>query len=143
MNVPPITVLLAGDTTSRSATLRKWLSRWGCHCQFAASFREACGLMSQTEFDLVLCHYELPDRTAFPLLDWLDGSRSTLLFSARAGKCTRWLPVIERGKRCLDRPLLQTTDLPDVLGSILEGHAGSEPQRNGVSADELEHVATR
>ena len=143
MSSTPTTVLLAGDITTRSATLRKWSRHLDCYWQFAASFQDACRLMSQREFDLVLCQYDLPDRTAFPLLDWLEGSGSTLLFSARAGSGRRWLPVIERGKRCLDRPLLQTTDLPDVLGSILEGHAGSEPQRNGVSADELEHVATR
>src|ERR1700741_67824 len=99
------TVLLAGDTSTRSATLRQWSRHLDCNWQFAASFQDACRLMSEREFDLVLCQYELPDRTAFPLLDWLEGSHSTLLFSARARKGTRWLPVIERGKRCLDRQL--------------------------------------
>ena len=143
MNLTPMTVLMAGDTTSRSATLRKWLRRRGCRCQFVASFREACRLMSQTEFDLVLCQYELSDRTAFPLLDWLDGSRSTLLFSARAGKCTRWLPVIERGKRCLDRALLLTTDLPNALEKMLDGSAGIDAMETAVPAKELEKVGTR
>jgi hypothetical protein len=143
MSSTPTTVLLAGDITTRSTTLRKWSCRLNCCWQFATSFQDACRLMSEREFDLVLCQYELPDRTAFPLLDWLEGSRSTLLFSARAGRGSRWLPVIECGRRCLDRPLLQTTDLPNALGSMLDGHAGSEPQGTGVPADELEHIGTR
>ena len=77
--------------------------------------------MSQREFDLVLCQYELPDRAAFPLLDWLEGSPSTLLFASGAGRRSRWLPVIERGERCLDRPLLKSSDLPDALEKMLDG----------------------
>jgi hypothetical protein len=50
------------------------------------------------------------------------------------------LPVIERGKRCLDRPLLQSTDLPNVLGKMLDGHANSDSQGSGVLARELEQV---
>ena len=144
MNSTPTTVLLAGDTAARSATLRKWLCRRGCYCQFATSFQDACRLMSQREFDLVLCQYELPDRTAFPLLDWLEGSRSTLLFSAKAGRSSsRWLPVIERGKRCLDRPLLQTTDLPNALGNMVDGPIGGDAMGTAVSVEDLEVVGTR
>src|SRR4029077_12513520 len=115
MSSTPTTVLLASDTTTRSTMLRKCSPHLDCYWQFASSFEDACRLMSRREFDLVLCQYELPDRTAFPLLDWLEGSRSTLFLSTRAGRGSRWLPVIERGKRCLDRPLLQTKDLPDAF----------------------------
>ena len=143
MSRTPATVLLAGNTTARSATLWKWLGQRGCNCQFAASFQDACRLMSQKEFDLVLCQYELPDRTAFPLLDWLEGSRSTLLFSAKAGRGRRWLPMIERGKRYLNRPLLQTTDLPYALGNMVDGPLGSDAKGSAVSAEDLEQVGTR
>jgi CheY-like chemotaxis protein len=114
MNGTSTTVLLAGDTASRSATLRKWLGQRDCHCQFATSFVETCRMLSQREFDLVLCQYDLPDRTAFPLLDWLEGSPSSLIF-ARSGRGRRWLPVVEGGQRRLDRPLLRTIDLPNTL----------------------------
>jgi CheY-like chemotaxis protein len=137
------TVLLAGDTAARSATLRKWLSHRRCHCQFARSFQDACRLLSQRKFDLVLCQYELPDRTAFPLLDWLEGSPSTLIFAARSGRSSRWLPVVERGKRCLDRPLLRTTDLPSALGDMLDGLVGRNVGGNAVSAEDLEQVSTK
>jgi hypothetical protein len=48
-----------------------------------ASYRDAFNLVSHTQFDFVLSQYQLPDRTAFPLLDWLVGSFATLFFSAR------------------------------------------------------------
>lgn len=136
------TVLLAGDTAARSATLQRWLSHRGCHCQFAKSFQDTCRLLSQTKFDLVLCQYQLPDRTAFPLLDWLEGSSSTLIFAAGSGRSSRWLPVVERGKRCLDRPLLRTTDLPNTLGDMLDRLVGQKWEENAVSADDLEQVST-
>jgi DNA-binding response OmpR family regulator len=127
MSSTPVTVLLASDSPLRSATLRQWPRDMDCNWQFAASFQDACRLMSQREFDLVLCQYELPDRTAFPLLDWLEGSHSTLLFSARTGKYSSWLPVIERGKRYLDRPLLRGVNLPKALRGMLDGHSKSIP----------------
>lgn len=143
MSGTPTTVLLVGDTIPRSATLREWLSHSKVQCQFAASFQDACRLMSQKEFDLVLCQYQLSDRTAFPLLDWLNGSRSTLLFSASAGRDSCWLPVIERGKRCLDRRLLHITDLPDDLGKLLDGHAASDTLGSAVSLESVEEVSSK
>lgn len=143
MSATPTTVLLVGDTSARSATLRKWLRNRDCRWQFAASFQDACSLMSQSEFDLVLCQYDLPDRTAFPLLDWLEGSRSTLLFSAKGRRGSRWLPVIERGERCLDRPLLRTTDLPNTLGNMVDGPVGSGVMETELTAEALEQVGIK
>ncbi len=142
MKNTPTTVLLVGHNAARSAKLNQWLSD-RCHCQFAASFDDACRLMSEREFDLVLCQYELADRTAFPLLDWLEGSHSTLLFTARSGNGSRWLPVIESGKRCIDRPLLKTANLANGLRDMLDGHTDSDSRGNGVSSEVFEQVGTR
>ena len=143
MNNAPATVLLAGDHATRSSTLRKWSCQLDCYWQFASSFEDACRLMSQKEFDLVLCQYNLRDRTAFPLLDWLEGSRSTLVFAARAGRGSRWLTMIERGQRCLDRPLLQTKDLPTTLASVLKEHPDGDSPREEILAGDLEQVGVR
>lgn len=143
MNNTPATVLLAGDSATRSSALRKWCCPLDCYWQFASSFEDACRLMSQKEFDLVLCQYDLRDRTAFPLLDWLEGSRSTLLFAARAGRDIRWLTMIERGQRCLDRPMLQTKDLPNTLGSVFKGHPEHDSPGKESLAGDLEQVGVR
>jgi CheY-like chemotaxis protein len=119
MNGTP-TVLLAGDNVLRSQTLREWLQRRNCHCESATSFSDICRELTQKDFDLIVCQYDLPDRTAFPLLDWVDGSPSTLIF-AGSRHSPRWLTVVERGRRCLDKPLLTTADLSNTLGRILDG----------------------
>ena len=79
-------VLLVGEAANNSLQLLQWLKRRGCRCEVAQSYREAFNLVSRTQFDLVLSQYQLPDRTAFPLLDWLVGSPATLFFSARDRK---------------------------------------------------------
>jgi CheY-like chemotaxis protein len=142
MNGTPTTVLLASDAALRSATLRTWLAQRGCQCQLVASFQQACRELSQREFDLVLCQYNFPDRTAFPLLDWLEGSSSTLIF-ARSGRGKRWLSMVEHGKRCLDRPLLRTNDLPATLGKILDGSVDSDTEEAVAAADDLVQVGAK
>jgi len=136
-------VLLAGDIAMRSATLRKWLGQRGCHCELVTSFEDACRALSQREFNLVLCQYNLRDRTAFPLLDRLEGSPSTLVFSAESRRGSRWLPVIERGKRCLDRPLLRTTDLPVALGKILDGSANTDIKGHVALVEDLQQFSAK
>ena len=73
-------VLLVGETARSSLQLLQWLNNRGCRCQLAQSYRDACNLVSRAQFDLVLSQYQLPDRTAFPLLDWLAGSRRDSIF---------------------------------------------------------------
>ena len=120
MSIRPVMVLLVGETARSSLLLLRWLNRRGCCCQLAQSYRGACDLISSTQFDLVLSEYQLPDRTAFPLLDWLVGSPATLFFSTRVEDGSLWLKMLERGKRCVGAPLLRSGDLPKALTSLLE-----------------------
>ena len=126
MTNPTATVLLVGEGAVRSVPIRRWLKTRGCPCESAASFQDACSLMSRNEFDLVLCQYELPDRTAFPLLDWFEGSHSTLVFSTKAGRKSWWVPMIERGERCRDRAPLKSSELPGALEKIFESASGCQ-----------------
>lgn len=121
------TVLLVGDTAARSATVRKWLSLHR-HSSVAKSH------------DLVLCKYQLADHTAFPLLDWLEGSISSLVLCAKSGRGSRWLPVIERGERRLDRRLLRANNLPCALESILNGRARKCSAASKVSTEHVDRV---
>jgi len=127
-------VLLIGETARSSTQLMKWLSKRGCQCYFATSFRDACNLISRTQFDLVLCQYQLPDRTAFPLLDWLSGSPATLFFSTAVENGCLWLPMLERGERCVGAPLLRSSEFTGALAKVL---------RVEVRSDEMETVASQ
>jgi CheY-like chemotaxis protein len=132
MNVTPKMVLLVGESTKATLPLERWLSERGCQCRFAGSFREACRLLSEMEFEVVLSQYQLPDRTAFPLLDWLDGSSTTLFLSATVENGTLWLPMIEHGKRCVGAPLLRPGEFKNALAKVLNSE---------IPTNELELVA--
>src|SRR4029077_3118612 len=120
MSVRPLMVLLVGETARSSLHLLQWLNRRGYRCQLAQSYRGACDLISCTQFDLVISEYQLPDRTAFPLLDCLVGSPATLFFSTRIEDGSLWLKMLERGKRCVGAPLLRSSDLTNALVSALD-----------------------
>ena len=105
-----IMVLLVGENICHSPRRVQWLHDRGCHCEFAPSYRNACSALSRSEFDVVLSEYQLPDRTAYPLLDWLVGTPATLLFCARVEDGFLWLKMLERGERCLNAPVLRAND---------------------------------
>jgi CheY-like chemotaxis protein len=133
MAAKPIMVLLVGETARSSLQLLRWLSRRSCRCQFAQSYQDACNLVSCTQFDLVISQYQLSDRTAFPLLDWLAGSPATLFFSTRVEDGSLWLKMLERGKRCVGAPVLRQNGLIEALGTVLD---------TAVESYELEDVAS-
>jgi CheY-like chemotaxis protein len=114
-----ISVLLAGDDVGQSPKLLRWLQSRGCSCHFASSYRNVCQLLLHAQFDLVLCQYHLPDRTAFPLLDLLGGSSATLFFSTRVENGSLWLPMLERGERRIGTPLVLSSDLILALDKVL------------------------
>ena len=120
MSRESISVLLVGESVRHSAQLVQWLESRGCTCRFAPSYRDACTAISRIQFDLVLSQYHLPDRTAFPLLEWLAGSPATLFFSTRVEDGSLWLKMLERGKRCVGAPVLRQNGLMEALGTVLD-----------------------
>jgi CheY-like chemotaxis protein len=119
MSTKLISVLLVGEALESFPQLLRWLDSRGCRCQLAQSYRDACKLVSCTQFDLVLSQYQLPDRTAFPLLDLLVGSPATLFFCARVEDGSLWLKMLDRGNRCVGAPLLRSDDLTEALGTVM------------------------
>jgi hypothetical protein len=126
MSNRPIMVLLVGEVPGSSLELLLWLYERGCRCHFATSYRDACSLISRTQFDLVLSQYRLPDRTAFPLLDCLIGSPATLFLSTVEESGGLWWPMLERGKRCIGAPLLRPNAFNEALAKMLGAESGPD-----------------
>jgi hypothetical protein len=124
VSTDPINVLLVGESVRRSPKLAQWLEHQDCTCRFAPSYRDAFMAISRIEFDLVLSQYDLPDRTAFPLLERLAGSPATLLFSARVERGLLWLKMLEGGERCVGFPAMRSNALIATLDQALT-HAPS------------------
>ena len=74
-------ILLVGENLQRCLELRGWLDDREYPCEFSESFQEALRRRSQKQFELVISEYQLPDRSAFPMLDLLAGTPTTLFFS--------------------------------------------------------------
>lgn len=94
-----VEVLLVGDTAQSSLHLTQWLERRGCRCQFSSSCQEACNLIAGQVFDFVLSHFALPDNSAYPLMEKLVGSATTLFFSKLTEDGCLWIPALSQGKR--------------------------------------------
>lgn len=75
-----ISILLVGENLQRCPELHRWLDNQRLRCECAASYQGACSRIPRRQFGLVISEYQLPDRTAFPLLDLLAGSPATLFF---------------------------------------------------------------
>jgi hypothetical protein len=118
-----IKVLLVGQTARSSFQLLQWLDNQGCQCHFASSCSDACIVISQTAFDLVISQFELQDRTAYPLLDRLMGSTATLFFSKRVENGCWWLPMLVRGRECVGAHGLRPSEFLDALGKSLAYNA--------------------
>jgi hypothetical protein len=118
-----IKVLLVGQTARSSFQLLQWLDNQGCQCHFASSCNDACIVISQTAFDLVISQFELQDRTAYPLLDRLIGSTTTLFFSKRVENGCWWLPMLVRGRECVRAHGLRPGEFLDALGKALAYNA--------------------
>jgi len=131
MSAKPLFVLLVGENVRSS--LLPWLKARGARCQFARSYRDASFLIFYTGFDLVLSEYQLPDRTAFPLLDLLEGSSATLFFGTRVEDGFLWLRMLEGGKRCIGVPLLRSHELTTALATLLNAPV-EQSQQEAVSA---------
>jgi CheY-like chemotaxis protein len=125
MGINPVMVLLVGEGARNAFHLLRWLHHRGCSCHVAQSCLDACDLVSRAKFDLVLSQYQLPDRSAFPLLDRLVGSRTTLFFSTRLENGSLWLKMLERGKPCSGARALRSSTFPAALARVLD--AASEP----------------
>lgn len=119
-------VLLVGQTARSSFQLLQLLDDTGCQCRFASTYRDACTLIAQTAFDLVISQLELPDRTAYPLLDWLRGSTATLFFSKTVENGCLWLPMLVRGREWVGAHALGAGEFRDILGKTLAYSAREE-----------------
>ena len=129
-------ILLVGETAQSCLQLMQWLERRGCRCHFASSCKDACRLISDMRFDFVLSHFELPDRSAFPLLQKLIGSTTSLFFSTRIENGCLWLPTLAKGRRWPDTRVLRPNEFAVAMGIALQDAcSGNNEATNPVAAD--------
>jgi CheY-like chemotaxis protein len=135
MRDSPISILLVGEKVQRCAELHRWLHNRGLWSEYAEFYRDACSRISRRQFDLVISEYQLPDRTALPLLDMVAGSPATLFFSRALTTDFLWLLMLDRGRRCVGAPTVRSSNLHGALDRVL--HAIGNTRELERLADEL------
>jgi CheY-like chemotaxis protein len=138
MRDSPISILLVGEKVQQCAELHRWLHSRGLWCEYAEFYRDACSRISRRQFDLVISEYQLPDRTALPLLDMLAGSPATLFFSRALTTHFLWLLMLDRGRRCVGAPAVRSSNLHGALDRVL--HAIGNTRELESLADELTSI---
>ncbi len=137
MSVVGVEVLLVGPRARGSSQLLQWLGSCECECHFATTCKEACALLSRSGYDLVLSEYDLPDRAAYPLLEKLIGSTTTLFLSAIVENGFLWVPALLRGRRWPESHMLRPGELREALSDVLK-----QVRRDKVESEETAHAVT-
>jgi len=112
-------VLLVGESLNQYSRLAGLLTKWGGECRFATSHEEACALLGQQTFELVISEMHPMDGSALRLIPLLEGSPTSLFcFHAIEDSCL-WMPVVERGQNCWGAPALRPSAFARVLRRAL------------------------
>jgi len=123
-------VLLVGESLNQYSHLAGLLTKWGGECRFATSHEEACTLLGQQTFELVVSEMHPMHGSALRLIPLLEGSPTSLFcFHAIEDGCL-WMPVVERGQSCWGAPALRPSAFARVLRRTLaEGRTVSVSER--------------
>jgi len=90
-----------------------------CQCHYALSFKDACGLLSTMEFDLVVSSHDLPNGAACYLTEHLSGSSTTMFFFKTLENDCLWIPKLVRGSKWVGQPVLRPDEFAGVLTTML------------------------
>jgi hypothetical protein len=113
--VATIKILLVGEDLNQHSQLAQRLASWGAERQYASSCSQACALLKEQAFDLVISLLTLTDGSASQMIPLLEGSPATLFCAQPVAIGCWWLPVIERGKLCWGAPGLRAKEFGELL----------------------------
>src|SRR5207244_7483917 len=88
-------------------------------------------------YDLALTEYDPAGRAAYPLLEKLIGSTTTLFLSAIVENGVLWVPALLRGRRWLESHMLRPGELREALSDVLK-----EVRRDKVESEETAYSVT-
>lgn len=114
-----IRILLVGGSLNQHSQFAQRLACWGAECQHAPSCSQACALLKEQTFDLVISRMKLTDGSAAQMIPLLEGSPCTLFCSQPVAIDYWWLPIIEKGKLCWGAPGLRAKEFGELLHAMV------------------------
>ncbi len=112
-------ILLVGESLNQHSHLADLLTNWGGECRFATSHKEACDLLGQQAFELVLSEMHPMDGSVLRMIPLLEGSPTSLFCFHPIEDSCLWMPVVERGQSCWGAPALRPGEFARVLRRAL------------------------
>jgi len=114
-------VLLVGECANPQSLIAQRLSAWDADCQSANSSEEACHLLTQQTFELVMSETTLVDGSALRIIPFLEGSSTTLFCSHPIEDSCVWIKLVDRGQVCWGAPALRPSEFRRLLYRLLKG----------------------
>jgi hypothetical protein len=114
-----IRVLLVGDSPQWFYIHQKHLESNGCECEFAECERTAWEMLSDRQFDLVLCLHPSRGASSPSLGILLSGSPTTLFYALRVEVGHWWVPILRLGEECFGAPVVRPSEFANALGEVL------------------------
>jgi hypothetical protein len=120
MDAKKLKALLIGWSSGGCSSLSWRLKKLGCDCWFAFSNQEACWLLDNDSFNLVLSPIALNGNCMHPLIGQLDGSYVTLFYSEVMNNGCWWVPALWLGRNCHGVPALRHTEFVTALDETIK-----------------------
>jgi hypothetical protein len=117
--VATIKILLVGESLNQHSQIAQRLACWGADRQYASSCSQACTLLKEQAFDLVISRLKLTDGSAAQMIPLLEGSPATLFCSQPVAIGCWWLPIIDRGRLCWGAPGLRAKEFGELLHGMV------------------------
>ena len=110
--------LLIGENSQGSSYLIKRLEGYRCECGFATSYQEAVLAAQASKFRPCVKPNEAPRQQPFPLVNQLEGSRTTLFYFQAVEEGCWWLPALRLGRNCFGSCALRPSEFIASLQSV-------------------------
>ena len=110
-----IKILLVGEDLNQHSHFAQRLACWGADLQCVPSCSQACVLLKEQAFDLVVSRLKLVDGSALQMVPLLDGSPTALFCSQPVADGCWWMPVVEVGRVCWGAPGLRAKEFGELL----------------------------
>jgi hypothetical protein len=116
----PQKILLVGGILSLTSYLLQRFPAWHADYWFASTCHEACDLLKQQSFDLVLSEFRLTDGWASQMIPHLEGSPANLFCLQIVEAGCWWVPLARTGRKCDMAPALRRSEFFQVLREQIE-----------------------
>jgi len=94
-----VRVLMVGKSETGFSSIKEYLHKLDCHCEFAPSCSHGARLAEQGSFDLILCDVEMEDFQAM-VGTALGSPGSAFRFLLVEDGCW-WVPTVLMGEQCV------------------------------------------